>query len=268
MRSTHTAALCLVAALSGLVPTAAAAYDVYLKDGSVLDARAKYQVQNGRAIITLRNGGTVTFLALDKIDVARTEAANKVDYGGAKVMNTPTEPTAPPDARRPGGLGALIARRGPSLPPPPTVASPRAMAKEGQALAPLKGAKTAGGFLDLSALPRKPLSNLDISTAAQETFRGQGVTDLKVQAGTRADRVFLEVSTNSEGSVFQALETAAATLLRLRERFPGKVAALELLMASPSGERAGQFVITPELASALAGKKVETSTFFLDNVQF
>jgi hypothetical protein len=102
----------------------------------------------------------------------------------------------------------------------------------------------------------------------QEAFRGQGLTDIKVQAGTRPDRIFLEVATNSEGSVFKTLETSAATLMRLRERFPGKVAAFELLMAAPTGERAGQFVITPELASALSGKKVETSTFFLDNVQF
>ena len=68
------ALLGLLAAASLLLATAA--YTIVLKDGSTLVAKEKYTVQNGRAIITLLNG-TQTFVPADRIDVKRTEQANR-----------------------------------------------------------------------------------------------------------------------------------------------------------------------------------------------
>lgn len=264
MRSWKLTRVLTLSLAAALAAPAAFAYNIFLKDGSMLDARAKYQVQNGRAVILLRNG-TSTFLPLEQIDIPRTEAANRVNYGSATVIETPKGATAPPPPQRqPGGnLGDLINRRGPAQPAP----APARPVPAPQSVTPAKGAKTATGVTDLGQLPRKPYPNYDIASAIQELFRSQGV-ELTVQTGTRGDRVFLEISTNSEGSVFQALETSAAALLHLRQRFPGKIAAFEVYMSTPAGERAGQFVITPDLADKLASKQVETAAFFLDNVQF
>src|SRR5947199_1264929 len=77
MRHPRPAILFLAALLaSATLLLAASAYTIFLKDGSSLVARQKYTVQNGRAIIILLNG-TETFVALDKIDIPRTDAANK-----------------------------------------------------------------------------------------------------------------------------------------------------------------------------------------------
>jgi hypothetical protein len=258
--------LLLALALSlGFVP-AALAYKVHFKNGSVIDARAKYQVRDGQAVITLPNG-TVTAVPLNQVDVAKTEAANRVNYGSATVINTPNEaPPPPPEATAPqGSLGRLITRQGT---PPPAAPTRRTREEPAVAAAPGRGARTAAGHVDLGQLDAKPHPNYELSSAVQELFRARGASQLQVQTGTRADRVLLEISTNSEGSVFQALETSAGALLAMRERFPGKIAAFEILMVTPAGERAGQFLLTPDLADALASKKVETSAFFVDNVQF
>ena len=44
--------------------------------------------------------------------------------------------------------------------------------------------------------------------------------------------------------------------------------ALEVVMKTPARERAGQFVLTPETATALVAKKVDAPAFFVANVQF
>lgn len=256
--------LLLVLALSlGSVP-AALAYKVHFKNGSVIDARAKYQVRDGQAVITLPNG-TVTTVPLNQVDVAKTEAANRVNYGSATVINTPNEAPPLPPAAPEGSLGRLITRQGT---PPPAAPTRRTREEPAVAAAPGRGARTAAGHVDLGQLDAKPHPNYELSSAIQELFRARGASQLQVQTGTRADRVLLEISTNSEGSVFQALENSAGALLAMRERFPGKIAAFEILMVTPAGERAGQFLLTPDLADALASKKVETSAFFVDNVQF
>jgi hypothetical protein len=60
---------------------------------------------------------------------------------------------------------------------------------------------------------------------------------------------------------------AASALARLRQQ-GGPVAAVELLMTTPNGERAGQFVLTSELADDLLQGRVDVATFFLAHVQF
>ena len=68
-----------------LVAAPIAAYTIYLKDGSRLIAREKYTLDGERALILLQNG-TQTFLAASEIDVPRTDAANRNNYGTAMVL--------------------------------------------------------------------------------------------------------------------------------------------------------------------------------------
>src|SRR5512141_1829209 len=58
----------------------ALAYNIKLKDGSIIFARSKYEVKGEKAIITMQNG-TVTQIDLSSIDIPGTEQYNKDNPG-------------------------------------------------------------------------------------------------------------------------------------------------------------------------------------------
>jgi hypothetical protein len=252
-----------VLGLLASVAFAASGYLVYLKDGTTIAAREKYRVEKGKAIITLLSG-TQSSLSLDQIDVTRTDEANRDGYGKAIVLPGSPRDVSPVTGKtsKDRTLGDLIKSRG---------AEPRELPtsrRDKNAAMPGHMAKTKAGFNDLATLPLKPYANAEVSSELQQFFRSQGLEEVEISEGTQGDRPLLSITTNSEGSVFKALGTAANALLRVRDRFPGKVGALELLMTMPSRERAGQFVLTPEQASDLAAKKTDLTSFFVRNVQF
>lgn len=208
--------------------------------------------------------GTQSFINAGEIDVARTDAANKSDYGGNAVI-LDSAPTETPAAANPQKrLSDMIANRQASrdLPGP-------GRDKPAANDAAHTATKTRAGYPDLATVGRRPFGQADVLAELQQFFHGQGIDDVEIYSGTRPDRPLVEVTTASEGSVFRTLSIAANALLHIRDRFPGgKVAAFELLMATPQRERAGQFVITPEMASDLVAKKIEVPAFFVQNVQF
>ena len=262
MRTSRTLCFLALAGLLGLQGLAASGYVVYLKDGHTIAAKEKYRVDRDKAIITLLNG-TQSFIPLAQIDVARTDQANRDGYGNAIVLpGAPQDVTPAGKAVKDRTLADLIKAR---------EAAPRELpASRRDKNAPMPGhlMKTRAGFNDLSTLPQKPYPQADVSTELQQAFHGQGFEEVEIYEGTQADRPLLAITTNSEGSVFKALSTAANALLRVRDLYPNKVGALELLMTMPSRERAGQFVLTPDQASELAAKKTDLSAFFVRNVQF
>ena len=244
-------------------PLLAAGYTIYLKDGSRLVAKNKYRIDKGRAIITLPNG-TQTFVAASQIDVKRTDEANKDGYGGALVLpgtqqDVGAAPAAPPKDKT---LADLIASR--AAAPRELPGSRRDKAEPGSG----RLGKTKAGYLDFATVARKPFPHADVLAELQQFFRSQGTEEVEIYQGTRADQPLLEITTNSEGSVFKALNTAANALLHLRDVTPDQVSAFELLLTTPERERAGQFVLTPEMATDLVSKKVDVTAFFVRHVQF
>ena len=243
-----------------------AAYTIYLKDGSAIQSRGKYVLRDDKAYITLPNG-TQTFLKATEIDVPRTEQANKVDYGGTSVVLDPgTAPppgTHPPQQPQRDRLSDLIAKRG-TVPRelPGVRRDPPRLPEKAQTN------RTKAGFLDFTSMERRPFGQTEVASEMAQFFRGQGIEEVEIHAGSKPDRPLIEVSTNSEGSVFRAIAISANALLHIRDRFPNKVAAFELLLMTPSRERAGQFALTPEMAADLISKKVELAAFYVQNVQF
>jgi hypothetical protein len=243
------------------------AYTIYLTDGSSLQSKEKYKVNGNRAVITLPNGNQ-TFIPLKQIDVARTDQANANDYGSAVVIDShqipPAAGTPPPQQT----LTNLIHDKAPAPreQPPARRARPGAAPTTATAT-PGTPQKTKGGFADLSALTRRPYSQVDVAGELQQFFHGQGVEEVEVYQGTQSERPLVEVTTNSEASVFRALAVSATALLHIRDRHP-KVSAFELLLTTPGKERAGQFVLTPQMAAEVVSRNVEVSAFFLSNVQF
>ncbi|HUO86490.1 MAG TPA: hypothetical protein VM617_03800 [Thermoanaerobaculia bacterium] len=245
----------LLAAL--LVAAPAAAYVIYLTDGSKIIAQGPYQVRDGKAHIVLQNG-TRTFLDAAEIDVARTTEANRSNLGSALVIEGGEAVEARPEAPAPKPTLRDLVQRAPA----PPQRAPRESGSGSAAAVP----RTASGHLDLAALPRRPLATQELATQIVEMFGEHELQPIQVTSGSAGGRVLIEATTSSEAAVFRTLAVAASSLVRLRQQ-GAELAAVELLLTTPGGERAGQFLLTPELAEELLEGRVDVATFFLAQVQ-
>jgi hypothetical protein len=239
------------------------AYTIYLRDGSTLIAKEKYRIEDGKALIVLQNG-TQTFIDAAEIDVEKTERVNRGNYGTAFFIDDEGHVIeAPVTPQEKQTLTDLAGRAD-------TTTSNRSLATRPPADAAemVDRPKTKGGFVDLTVAPRTPYRDLDISVEISRFLRTLGLSEFKVYQGTAPQRVFLEMTTNSEATVFRSLEAAADTLVHLRNQFPEQVQLLEVLFLTSNRERAGQFLLDGELAALLGDKSTETSAFFIANVEF
>lgn len=264
MKKSLTLAVALLTALSVAAP--AAAFIVVMKDGSHIEAREEYTIEDGKAIITLPNG-TVTFVDADEIDVEATREANKAGYGRALVIDKGkvrerTEEDSRTEEQRRRTLADLVANREDKE----LRLQPHRREEPEQEAVTL--VKTDAGFVDLRSVPRRPFRDVELASELQRFFRGQGIDNVELYQGTQSSRPFAEITTNSEASVFRALGIAAEALLAVQDDWADRVTGLELLLATPDRDRAGQFVLTPELAQQLVGEEVEVARFFVENVQF
>jgi hypothetical protein len=260
MRRTLLAAVLLLS-----IAGPAAAYTIFLKDGSTLDAREKYRVVGDTAHIVLPNGARTT-LPMADIDVARTQRGNASDFGDARVMEGPAAgptPTPPPQGPTLSDVAAM--RRGAPVVPIPQP-QPQAQPQAPQRVVATE--RTGTGDIDLMRLPRTPLVRVQVGTRLGELLRARGVERVGFYEGTAPGRVLIDLRTNSEGAVFQALSATAEALVALEETDPGAVSELELLMTTERRQRAGQFLLTPERARELTGKQLDVAAFFVKYVQF
>ena len=246
----------LALAVALVVAGPAFGYTVYLKDGSRMIAREAPRVEGGKAYIVLQNGAT-TSIDADEIDVARTNEVNKSDYGTAIIIENGKIVMAPKTAlpKQEKRLSDLINQG--------TVGQ-RSRPQARRTVAP-----TPRDSRDLARTNRTPYrGNLDISSEIQNVFRGLGVEEVGIYQGTQTDRLLLEVGTNSESAVFRSLKAAAGALRHIRGTYPQDVTAFELVMTTSNNGRAGQFVLTPDLAETLLAEGADVSAFFVRNVQF
>lgn len=260
MRQTKTV---LTALLILLIAGPVLAYTVYLKDGSTLLARSKFELQGDKAIIILQNG-TQTFIQASEIDIPRCDKENQVNYGTALVLEDGKfqqrkATKAPP---KQDTLVDLARRSRPSS------GARRTKSDQNSRSETQDPSKTLAGNNDLYAFSRVPYRNLNVADEIRRMFMEQNLEGISLSQGTSADRPLLAVTANSEGSVFHCLRTAAAALLRTSRNYPNDIKALELVLSTTSKARSGQFVLTPELATELLAKTTEISTFFVEHVQF
>lgn len=239
------------------------AYTIYLKDGSTLIAKEKYRVEEGKALIILQNG-TQTFIDASEIDVDRTDRVNKGNYGTAffiddegKVIEAPVTPTERQT------LAGLASRNDADV-----SSRDRAIRDSEDSSEGADHPRTAAGHVDLTVIPRTPYRDLDISVEVSRFLRTLGVSEFKIFQGTQQGRAFLEMTANSEATVFRSIEAAADTLIHLRNQFPEQIEELEVLLTTSNRERAGQFLIDEEIAMALGDENNETAEIFIANVQF
>lgn len=255
----------LALALGAILALPAAAYTIYLKDGSQILARDKYEVRDGTAYFTLQNG-TATSLDLDQIDVDHTERANRNNLGTAIVLEgkVPDETAPEPEEEDGPRLSDLVRRRQAEQ---RHTAEPQPAAEEPADTGPLVVPRTPAGYPDLQAFARRPPADLELAAEIRRYFRAQGIDSAQVFRGTEPGRPLVEVTTSAEASAFRALAVAAAILVQVSDG-ASSPDVLELLLVTPQGGRAGQFALTPEMARSLLDGDVDISTFYLRNVQF
>jgi hypothetical protein len=200
---------------------------------------------------------------MSQIDVKKTEEVNATDYGRAEVLPGSAQDIELEEETGPAQktLRDLVRTKEASVRELPSNRRPSASGSAGTLT------KLAGGSYDLMTWGRKPFLDLELAGELRRLLAIQGIEEIEIFEGTKPDRPFVEITTNSEGSVFKTLAGTAATLPLLRQSH-AKVAALELLMITSDRDRAGQFTITPPMADDLASKKVDLVAFFLRNVQF
>lgn len=248
--------------LAILLAAPAHAYTIFLKDGSQILAKQKYEVRGERALILLPSG-TQTAIALTEIDVPRTEAANVQDLGTAILIEdgktTGVAAAGPPkssdaklaDLIRSGSAGM---REVPASPaggaPAGAVARPRGFSEE-----------TA------RAVQRVPLRDAALSAQLKDFIGNRGLP-VEVLQGASARRPVLRYETDAEGPVFRALLASAAALIEVRSRTPGVLEGVEVLCEGSDGGLAARFDLDPQQAADLLAGRVEITRFFVENVLF
>lgn len=242
----------------------AMAYVVFLRDGSKLVAKEKYRLAGTKALITLPNG-TETEINVSEIDVARTEAANKDNLGTAVVIEDGKTTTTPKPVvqQQRATLSDYIQKGSAGLHvPPETHRVPDRPSSDSRL------ARTPAGYDDLLSLARTPYRDTEVAGEILTFLIANGTEGAQVYQGTNARRPLLELTTNSEASIFRGILSAANALIHVREKYGAKVEEIELVLITPQRGRGGQFVLTPDQAADLLARRIDLTAFYVANVQF
>ncbi len=253
----------LLAAALLVLAAPAWGYIVIFKDGSTIQTKEKYRIEGDMAYLVLPSGTEASYRA-SEIDVEKTEEVNVVEYGGTtKLIEGYGKAKQLPKGVRFEGeeddFGQYISGRNLAL---PEVRKRQAATSDDEL--PI----TRAGFVDLMALRRAQYPSTEITGEVLGYLKGQGVDRVRIFQGTQVDRPLLEIVAVSEASVFKAIKDAASGLVQIHEQFPELVTAFELVLMTDAQERAGQFVMTPELAELLVTEKLTVPQFFLRFVEF
>lgn len=231
-----------VAALAVLMTANAfATYIVVLKNGQTYKAKAKWTMQNGKALVQLENGQS---LAIDPslIDVAKSEQTTNAGLSGAKLLNIPANNTAPQPQPQQSTLGqAFHLRKGPAPAAPPVTTTAAPVAPSGATLSP------------------------DVLDKFARAYENVGLFEQKITSPA-AGTIHAELTADSEDKVFNAISATSFLIVR-NAGVPGvDIKMVELFMRTTVGGSAGRFQMTREDAQALESKQISQQEYFIRRV--
>ena len=218
-----------------------ASYFVVMRDGTRYEARAKWTIANGKALITLTNG---TVLSLDPaaIDAAKSEEVTRL--GGGQLFGVEQRTAATSKASEIGG--AIRLRK---LPPSQAAPPVPAAATETVAIAP-------GVGLDAGVINK-----------FERAFEDVGIFEHKV-ISTGPHSLRADLTADNEEKVFNTL-TATAFLMMHNAGVAGvQIDAVDLFMKTTTGGAAGRFHVTRDDAQALDAKTITPQNYFVLKVLF
>lgn len=235
----------LFAAVLISVP-AFASYWVVLKDGTKYQAKSKWTVIDGKAVIQLETGQSLQ-LDPNAIDVARSEESTRL--GGLSVLAVDQAPTA---TQKKSSLGSGIHLR--KLPTEQTsTAAPTA--------------STA----NTPPPPVTPVTGTGLSNEVLEKFErayeNVGIFEHKITP-TGAHSLRADLTADNEEKVFNAISATYILLVR-NAGVPGvQIDVVELFMKTTTGGSSGRFQMTQDDAKALAAKQISREEYFVRKVLY
>lgn len=217
------------------------AYSVKLKDGSIIFARAKYEVRGKKAIITLQNG-TVTSVDVDLIDVPGTDQYNKDNLGNVLVIE--------PGMEKPTNVI--------NVPAAPTVSLQEIMRRKNMKL----GAPTSRAGSETNAATAQQQVDMQVEQAFRKILDGANINQYRLT--NSKGKVRFLATANTEEAVFNTISAAARALAELGSR--GKDTSVEIVLTTSAGESGGNLEMTSDQARLLVNGNVTVADFFLKNV--
>jgi len=234
-RAVWLAVLCLTLSASvGL------AYNVLLKNGSIIFAREPYTVKGNKAIITLQNGTVVSY-DLDQIDIPGTQQYNKENPGNVIAIDSGNSHAPIPVTARPTtSLQDVIRQKRVTIgvPAPKSAASAVGSASSFQSVDP---------FLEDAF--HRVLDGASISQYRLTTVRGQ---------------LRLLATANTEEAVFNTLSATARILADLAAK--GHAVTVDIVLTTSGGESGGSFQMNPEQARLIVNGNLTPADYFIKNV--
>lgn len=226
-----------VAAALLLSSSALASYIVVMKDGTRYRAKDRWTIVNGKAMLTLENGST---LSIDPslIDVAKSNEQNQSGLGDARLI---------------GMSGQKPADKKPEL----------------SSLGELTKARKAGGDSATGA----PAAGIPLGAASESVVRfftmayeNVGLYGAKISA-QGANGVKVDIVADNEDQVFKALSATAYMINQLPQRNI-RVDVVDLTMVTIKSGSAGRFKMTAEDAKALTSRAIPMQQYYVSNVIF
>ena len=217
------------------------AYNVRLKDGSIIFARTKYEVKGKKAIIVLQNG-TVTQIDLDLIDVPGTEQYNR-DNPGNIIAIQPGEP-------KPSNISLVTPKPTTSL--QDVIRQRRMRLEVRKAPASPEQADSGSG--------QQP--DMAVEAAFRRIFDGAAITQYRLT--NSRGKLRLLATANTEEAVFNTLSATARALSELAEK--GKALGVEIALTTAAGDSAGSFVMSAEQARLIVNGSTAVADYFVRNV--
>ncbi len=225
-------------------------YVIYLKDGSTYEAKEKYKVENGKAIITLLNG-TIISIDLNLVDIKKTEERNKEGIDSAIVLD---------DVKR-----------------SPASSTPASKPSLGDIAKPKEKLETKKISIGSGKVEKKK----KVEEEAEEVYHDELV---RKRIGTALDNVYLFehqilqgstpttvkiiVTTDNEKDVFISLTSIAKAAVDLYDNGKTNLNNFEIYLKTIAGAPAGRFNVDIQTIKNLANGNINPQQFFVKYVLF
>jgi hypothetical protein len=216
-----------------------ATYIVVLKDGTRYEAKAKWTVVKGKALVQLAHGQS---LQLDPalIDVAKSEQLTKIGLASANVLDLNGNIAEVPAAQRQSLSGIKLRRQ-------PVEATPAA---------PVKTAPTPPSGGDMPAM---------VLDKFERAYENVGIFEKTVKS-TGAHSLRAELTVDTEERVFNILSAASFLMVRNAGVDGAQIDVVELFMRTTTGGSAGRFQMSRADAEALDKRTISQQEYFVTKV--
>lgn len=226
-----------------------AAYTIVLRDGTRYNARGKWTLSNGKAVVTLESGQTMT-LNPNEIDVTKTDEVNTLGLGNVNVLGH-EQRAQPRSQKQAPSLGQMVKMRR-QQPTGPASAAPPASAHSTGSTAP--------------AAPMPVPDQLDprLKDTFERAFENVGIFEHKLTGTNRIIRV--ELTADSEEKVFNAVSATSFLIARNAGIDNLQIETVELYMKTTTGGSAGRFQINRADADSINNKAISLQDYFVRKV--